>query len=203
LRSLEYHNRNETDLLRFPLHSRLRGRAEPGRGQNPAGENRANGLTSGKEILVSELPGKGTLPDTALWDAYRRAAYVARTGDSEIRIHPGQRTPDLDTLLDQRRADQWAYITAYNPESRLLSEEENVRRQQALAQAVQDLGLTFFEGESVLDAAAWPPEPSLLILGISPDEARALGREFGQLAIVVGRRDHPARLVACDERAQD
>lgn len=197
LRSLEYHNRNETDLLRFPLHSRLRGRAAPGWAKNQAGENRTNDVTRGKEILVAELPGKRTSPDTALWDAYRRAAYVARTGDSEIRIHPGRRTPDLDTLLDQRRADQWAYITAYNPESRLLSEDENVRRQQLLVEAVLDRGLTFFEGESVLDAAAWPPEPSLLILGISPDEARALGRQFGQLAIVVGRLNQPARLVAC------
>jgi hypothetical protein len=134
---------------------------------------------------------------TALWDAYRRATYAARTGDGEIHILPDRRSPELDALLNQRRADQWAYITAYNPESRRLSDEDNVVRQQALVQAVQDRGLTFFEGESVLDAAAWPPETSLLILGISPDDARALGRQFGQLAIVVGRLDQPARLVEC------
>ena len=172
-------------------------------GYQPVDENCANDVTSWARNLVSELPRKRTLPDAALWDAYRRTTYVARTGDSEIRIQPDHTIPGLDVLLRQRRADQWAYITACNPESRLLSEEENVRRQQRLVQAVQDRGLTFFEGESVLDAAAWPPEPSLLILGMSPDEARALGHRFGQLAIVVGRRDQPARLVACDERAQD
>jgi hypothetical protein len=140
----------------------------------------------------------------SLWDDYRRATYAARTGDAEIRIHPDLCCPDLDTLLDQRRADQWAYITAYNPGSRLLSKEDNIRRQQALVQAVQARGLTFFEGESVLDPAVWPPEPSLLILAIPPGDARALGRQFGQLAVLVGRRDQPARLVACqDERAQD
>ena len=149
----------------------------------------------GEDLVTSFL----TSTRHALWDAYRRATYAARTDDGEIRIHPDRRTPDLDTLLNQRRVDQWAYITAYNPGSRLLSGEENVRRQQALVQAVQDRGLTFFEGESVLDAAAWPPEPSLLILGISPDEARALGRQFGQLAIIVGRLDQPARLMACEE----
>ena len=62
----------------------------------------------------------------------------------------------------------------------------------------QHRGLTVFEGESVLDPAAWPPEPSLLILGMSPDEARSLGRQFGQLAIVVGRRGEPA--AACRVR---
>ena len=135
----------------------------------------------------------------ALWDAYRRTTYAARTGNGEIRIHPDRRSSDLDALLDQTRADQWAYITAYNPESRRLSDDDNAARQRALVQAVRDLGLTFFEGESVLDAATWPPEPSLLILGIPPDDARALGRQFGQRAIVLGRLDQPARLVSCKD----
>jgi Protein of unknown function (DUF3293) len=133
----------------------------------------------------------------ALWDAYRRTTYLARTGDGEIRIHPDRHSPGVDALLTAHGADQWVYVTAYNPESRRLSEEENVVRQQALVRAVHDRGLTFFEGESVLDAAAWPPEPSLLILGISPEEGRVLGQRFGQLAVVVGRLDQPARLVAC------
>ena len=140
---------------------------------------------------------------TALWDAYRRTTYAVQTGDGEIRIHPGRRSPELDRLLNQRHVDQWAYITAYNPASRLLPEPDNIRRQQALVDAVQDRGLTFFEGASVLDAVAWPPEPSLLILGLPLADARALGRQFGQLAIVVGQLGEPARLIACDDRAQD
>jgi YD repeat-containing protein len=140
---------------------------------------------------------------TALWDAYRRTTYAVQTGDGEIRIHPGRRSPELDRLLDQRHVDQWAYVTAYNPASRLLSEPDNIRRQQALVDAVRDRGLTFFEGASVLDAVAWPPEPSLLILGIPLDDARALGREFGQLAIVAGRLGEPACLVACEDEKNE
>ena len=170
LRALEYHNRNEMDVLRrntLPL---------------PCGPK-----------PDMDRPQRST----ALWDSYRRATYAARTDDGEIQIHPDRCSPELDALLNQRRVDQWAYITAYNPASRLLSEQDNVRRQQALVQVVQDRGLTFFEGASVLDAAKWPPEPSLLVLGIPADDARALGRQFGQLAIVVGRLDQPARLVEC------
>lgn len=140
---------------------------------------------------------------TALWDAYRRTTYAVQTGDGEIRIHPGRRSPELDTLLDQRHVDQWAYITAYNPGSRLLSEPDNIRRRQSLVDAVRGRGLTFFEGASVLDAAAWPPEPSLLILGIPLADARALGRKFGQLAIVAGRLGEPAQLVACENEEQE
>ena len=136
---------------------------------------------------------------SALWDAYRQTTYTARTRAGEIQIHPDLPSPELDALLDQRGADQWAYVTACNPGSQILSSDENVRRQQALLEAVQHRGLPVFEGESVLDPAAWPPEPSLLILGMPPDEARSLGRRFGQLAIVVGRRGESAVLLACDD----
>ena len=139
---------------------------------------------------------------TSLWDAYRRTTYAIRTNDGELQIHPGRRSPELDALLGRERVHQWAYVTACNPGSRLLSSDENASRQKALMAAVRDCGLIFFEGESALDAAVWPPEPSLLILGISPDEARSLGRQFGQLAIVVGRPGQPALLLACDETTE-
>ncbi|MEO8259480.1 MAG: DUF3293 domain-containing protein [Acidobacteriota bacterium] len=136
---------------------------------------------------------------TALWDAYSQSTYLARTSRGEIRIHPGQSTPDLDALLSEAGAAQWAYLTACNPNSERLPPEENGQRQNALRQAVQDRGLTFFEGEGVLDAAVWPPEPSFLILDISADDARSLGRQFGQLAIVVGRPGQVALLMSCDD----
>ena len=44
---------------------------------------------------------------------------------------------------------------------------------------------------------AWPPEPSLLVLGIPRKEALRLGRRFGQLAIVAGHKSSPARLLTC------
>ena len=34
----------------------------------------------------------------------------------------------------------------------------------------------------------WPPEKSLLILGIDREEARELGSQFGQNAIIFGER---------------
>jgi hypothetical protein len=134
---------------------------------------------------------------TALWDAYRRTTYLAHTPDGDIRINPGRRSPSLDGVLTERRLREWAYLTAYNPASRRLPEEENVRRQRELVAAVRDLGLAFLEGEGIGADAHWPAEPSILILGIESDAARALGRQFGQLAIVVGQAGQPARLVAC------
>jgi hypothetical protein len=136
---------------------------------------------------------------TALWAAYRRTTYVAHTSHGDIPISPGRRSLALDGLLNERRVRDWAYVTAYNPASRPRAEEENVRRQQELVDAVRDRGLAFLDGEGIGEDSSWPAEPSILILGIESDDARALGRQFGQLAIVVGRTGQPARLVACAE----
>ena len=142
---------------------------------------------------------KNSPEHTALWDAYRRTTYLAHTPNGDIRINPGRRSPALDGLLNERRLREWAYLTAYNPASRKLDKEENVRRQRELIDAVRDRGLAFLEGEGIGADTGWPAEPSILILGIESDAARALGRQFGQLAIVVGRAGQPARLVACAE----
>jgi hypothetical protein len=137
---------------------------------------------------------------TVLWDAYRRTTYVAHTGHGEIRINPGRRSAALDRLLIEHRSREWAYLTAYNPASCRLPEEENARRQRELVDAVRDRGLAFLDGEGTGEDTGWPPEPSVLILGIGLEDARALGRQFGQLAIVAGRIGERARLVACDRQ---
>ena len=41
------------------------------------------------------------------------------------------------------------------------------------------------------DCAGWMPEDSLLVLDIPREEAGALGRRFGQAAIVVGGKGAP------------
>jgi hypothetical protein len=124
---------------------------------------------------------------------------MAYTSDRDIRIDPGRLSLTLDALLNERHIGDWAYVTAYNPESQPLAEEENVKRQQALVEAVRARGLPFLFGKGIAEDGTWV-EPSILILGIESDDARALGRQFGQLAIIVGQAGQPARLVACGEQ---
>jgi hypothetical protein len=55
-----------------------------------------------------------------------------------------------------------------------------------------------FLGEGIGDDGAWPPEPSILVLGIEREAAVQLGRLFGQRAIVCGELGGLATLVLCD-----
>ena len=89
----------------------------------------------------------------------------------------------------------WAFVTACNPRSVLLSDEENTRRMAALENAVQHGGWHYYHGQGVGRDSNWPAEPSLLIVDIKEPEAIELAKAFGQNAIVVGWRGEPARLV--------
>jgi Protein of unknown function (DUF3293) len=88
----------------------------------------------------------------------------------------------------------WAFVTAWNPRSQPVSAEENTRRMAELEAFVRSGGWTFYHGRGVGRDGTWPPEPSLLIIGIQWRDAVELGKRFGQNAVVVGRTGEAARL---------
>jgi hypothetical protein len=55
-----------------------------------------------------------------------------------------------------------------------------------------------FPGEGIGDDGVWPPERSVLVLGIEREAALQLGRRFGQRAIVCGDLGGLATLALCD-----
>lgn len=77
-----------------------------------------------------------------------------------------------------------AFITAYNPGSMELSNEENKERNQRLEEKIQALHLDYIHGEGKCDDDEWLGEESFLVFGINQKEAIQLGKEFGQNAIV-------------------
>ena len=129
------------------------------------------------------------------WDAYRRTTYRVFEGDSEIDIRIGSAPPALERLLDNHGAATWAFLTAWNPRSNQLPPAENHARQRELLDTIDRHGWTALRGAGIGDDGTWPAEESLLVLGISRDQAVLLARRFGQAAIVVGERGGPAELV--------
>jgi hypothetical protein len=91
----------------------------------------------------------------------------------------------------------YAYITAFNPGSSRLTDEENHARQSELINIVRQLAHPAFPGEGIGDDGVWPPEQSVLVLGIEYAAAVQLGRQFGQRAIVFGMLGCEATLVRC------
>ncbi|KAF0811681.1 hypothetical protein IGB42_03839 [Andreprevotia sp. IGB-42] len=125
--------------------------------------------------------------------AYRATRYTVAALGLVLRI--GQRHPDLDALLTRRQFDGWAFVAAANPYSGALCEQENRARHQNLLEALATGQHVFFEGMGEPVGSDWQPELSVLILGISRDDALALARYFEQNALVYGRVGDMAELV--------
>ena len=106
----------------------------------------------------------------------------------------GVQSPKLDRLLAHAGLNEWVYITACNPDSRPLSDKENETRMQKLEARLHAQSCLFYHGRGVPTVGDWPPEPSLLVLGLHETDGLKIGAAFGQRAIVVGTRGEPARL---------
>ncbi len=131
---------------------------------------------------------------SALDAVYRATAYVVELERGAIPIRIGELSLALDRLLQAHRCKDWAFISACNPGSQPVPDTQNIERHAQLVAAVNHLGLSWFTGHGVPDHPGWPAEISLLVLGISPDDAMRLASQFGQNAIVAGAAGTPAQL---------
>lgn len=131
------------------------------------------------------------------WRAYEKRTYYVHDGRRGIRFRVGSKSAGLDALLERYGAERWAFVTAWNPGSRPLPRRENDERQQEMIARLLAAGYRCLAGEGRGDDPSGPPQDSVLILDIPKRAARTIGRDFGQLAILVGYRRAPARLVAC------
>ncbi len=132
-----------------------------------------------------------------LEEAYRRTSFIVRSESDSIVRRVGNPAPEMDVILNEKSVEEWAFVTACNPRSMNLPEEENRARQESLEKLVSQRGYAVMRGEGVGDGGDWLPEPSLLILGISKKAAIELGRLFGQNAVVAGRVGQAVELLWC------
>ena len=130
------------------------------------------------------------------WRAYERTRFCVQDGAREVCFMAGSRNARLESLLRRHGARRWAFITAWNPASRVLSREENERRQAELWRIIQGNRYTTLEGSGAGPDPSREPEESLMVLGIGRGAAVRLAKRFGQLAIVAGERGSPPQLVS-------
>lgn len=133
------------------------------------------------------------LPELA--EAYRRTEFRVADRGWKFVLRHGEHSRVLEECHAAFGVMCSAYLTAWNPRSEPRSREENEAAQARLEAEVTAAGYPFLRGVGVDPSGEWPGEPSVLVLGISGDEAQRLGRAYGQNAIVVAGRDAVANLV--------
>jgi hypothetical protein len=119
---------------------------------------------------------------TELINAYNATKYKVYSPSIVIEI--GIANEVINDLLISVNATTWAYITAFNPFSKILTKAENLKRHEELKVKIGNY--KFFEGEGVGEDKTWEPEISFLVLGISLNDAIEIGKFYEQNAIVVG-----------------
>lgn len=131
-----------------------------------------------------------------LLEAYKNTKY--KVFGTDITIEIGILNQDVDMLLLKHKSAEWAFITAYNPYSRVLTYDENKIRHDELKELAK--GYITFEGHGVGEDPAWEPELSLFIIGITRDEASKIGKKFEQNAIVYGKLNTLPELLITNDK---
>ncbi len=128
-----------------------------------------------------------------LIDAYAVTRYCFNAVGGEVTLRIGMRSEPLAALHAAHGVSCSAYLTAWNPFSEALAPEINEARQREMESLVAARGHPMIRGEGRSPDGQWR-ESSVLVLGIAEPEACALGRQFGQNAIVVIGADALPRL---------
>ena len=130
-----------------------------------------------------------------LLEAYKNTKYKVFQDDIVIEID--KLNDKLKELLNKYNSTEWAFITAFNPYSKALNQDENIERHNELKELTNSY--IIFEGHGVGEDPTWEPELSLFIIGISKVEASKIGKKFEQNAIVYGELNNSPELIILNE----
>lgn len=120
--------------------------------------------------------------DDELIQAYIATDFQVNTDPTFI-LKIGDYSAELSEVYKQHNCKVSAYITAWNPLGKTLSNLENKSLNNALKDSISDK-YKLIEGVGLDPDGKWPGEESFLVLGINREDAMQLGRKFKQNAIV-------------------
>jgi hypothetical protein len=126
--------------------------------------------------------------------AYRETHYRVRGSKPTVLTIDAANTI-LAEMHESNCVASSGFVTACNPFSVLLDDAANADRQRMLAREIERRGWRAVDGVGEHPSNDWPGEPSFLVFGLSLEDAKALGVEFGQNAVVWAGSDAVPRLV--------
>jgi hypothetical protein len=118
--------------------------------------------------------------DPSLKQKYLDTDYLI-SDDPPLLMKIGEQSDDLRVLLGSMGVESAAFITAWNPHSEQLTDDENDDRQAGLLSDIEKLRLNYLVGYSQCDD--WR-EYSYLVLGLDKDQATSMAIRFEQNAYV-------------------
>lgn len=130
-----------------------------------------------------------------LIEAYKNAYYRVFIDEGYFDLRLGEKTCELEEIYHATGADSALFITAFNPWSKACSEEENNDYQSQLITEITRISTKIYQGEGGDLDMRWPPEKSILVLGIDRSLAEELGSRFRQNAIIWAGSDHIPQLI--------
>jgi hypothetical protein len=128
-----------------------------------------------------------------LLEQYRDSDYVVVL-EPHLVLRVGEPSERLDRLLEVHGAESAVFVTAANPRSEKKSAARNAEAMGALDGMLEAAGYPRYPGEGRNDERTWR-EASVLAIGVYRENAMALGRLFGQNAVVFIEKGRPPELL--------
>lgn len=126
---------------------------------------------------------------------YHAAHYQVRHPQGVFTLKTDNPSTELATLLRETGSRCAAFITACNPYSWPVGDTENARAQRQLAGQLQEAGYTAIPAIGLDPAGEWQGEESFLVPGLDLEDAKALGQQYAQNAILWMDTDATPQLV--------
>ena len=116
--------------------------------------------------------------------AYLATDYRLGHSNQDIVLTVGKHSERLATSFANSGVTCGAFLTSYNPRGTEQSKAANVKAHAELAAKLRELGIQAIEGSGSEKGSEWPAERSYFAHGMALEPAEAIGRHFGQDAIV-------------------
>ncbi|HKI73154.1 MAG TPA: DUF3293 domain-containing protein [Pseudomonadales bacterium] len=116
--------------------------------------------------------------NAGLIKAYHETEYRV-DDDPPLVLKIGEKNDGVRILFASFNVESAAFITAWNPRSTQLLDDENYDRQARLLEEIERLRLNYFVGRSEHPQHGWG-EDSYLVLGVTDEQATALAHQFDQ-----------------------
>lgn len=144
-------------------------------------------------IALKNLIGKIEGISIELLKAYFETKY--KTNSTPIfSIRIGAVNNKLNQYMKKKNFKNWSFITAENPNSIKLSDDENSKKNEWLETILRKNRYQYMRGTGIPNNSEWQPENSFIIFNIGLNKSIELCKKFMQNAFVYGEIDEIVEL---------